>query len=94
MKLVERRDATGTLAEYTEDFDSGPVIVTSDGCPVAALVPIENADLETVTLSTNPRFLELIERSRARARAEGGISSDEMRRRYQSMGPKSSRGKR
>lgn len=43
--------------------------------------PIENADVETVTLSTHPQFLSLIERSRARQNAEGGISSDEMRRR-------------
>lgn len=39
-----------------------------------------NADLETVTLSTSPEFIDLIERSRARLRAEGGISPEEMRR--------------
>jgi len=39
------------------------------------------ADLETVTLSTNPQFLALIERSRVRQKSEGGISSTEMRRR-------------
>jgi hypothetical protein len=44
-------------------------------------VPIENADIETVTLSTHPQFLSLIERSRACQNTEGGISSDEMRRR-------------
>ncbi len=49
--------------------------------PVAALVPVGNADLETVTLSTSPSFLAVIERSRARQNAEGGISSEEMRRR-------------
>jgi hypothetical protein len=37
--------------------------------------------METVALSTNPEFLALIERSRARA--EGGISSEEMRRRFE-----------
>jgi hypothetical protein len=46
-------------------------------------VSIENADMETVALSTNREFLDLIERSRARARAEGGISSQEMRRRFE-----------
>lgn len=52
-----------------------------DNATVAALVPIENTDLETATLSTHPRFLALIERSRSRQKAEGGISSAEMRRR-------------
>jgi antitoxin (DNA-binding transcriptional repressor) of toxin-antitoxin stability system len=82
MKIVERADATQSLADYAADIDKGAVIVTDQGQPVAALVPIENADLETVSLSTNRQFLELIERSRARARAEGGISSEEMRRRF------------
>ena len=41
----------------------------------------ENADLETVSLSTNPAFLALIERSRARHQAEGGLSSTEVRQR-------------
>ena len=81
MKVVEKADATATLAEYAEEIQSGPVIVTSQGRPVAALVPIENADLETVALSTNRQFIELIQRSRAHVRAEGGISSEEMRRR-------------
>jgi prevent-host-death family protein len=82
MKVVEKADATATLAEYTDQVGSGPVIVTNQGLPVAALVPLENADLETVALSTNPQFIALIERSRARVRAEGGISSEEMRRRF------------
>ena len=59
----------------------GRVTLTNKGQPVAALVPIDNADLETAALSTNPQFLALIERSRARVRKEGGISSEEMRRR-------------
>ena len=83
MKVIEKANATATLAEYTAEIASGAVIVTSEGRPVAALVPIENADLETVSLSTNREFLELIERSRTRTRAEGGISNEEMRRRFE-----------
>ncbi len=44
---------------------------------------IENADLETLFLNTNRQFLDLIERSRAQARVEGGSSSEEMRRRFE-----------
>ncbi|MCI0333752.1 MAG: type II toxin-antitoxin system Phd/YefM family antitoxin [Planctomycetes bacterium] len=82
MKVVETTKATATLAEYAAEIESGPVIVTSKGKPVAALVPIENADLESVSLGTNREFLDLIERSRARSKVEGGIPSDEMRRRF------------
>ena len=83
MKVIERTDATASLAEYAAEIGNDPLVVTSHGQPVAALVPIENADMETVALSTNREFLDLIERSRARARAEGGISSEEMRRRFE-----------
>lgn len=78
--MLEMAKATAPLAEYARDVNKEPVILTADGKPVAALVSIENADLETVTLSTHPQFIALIERSRARQKAEGGISSAEMRR--------------
>lgn len=83
MKTIEMAKATAPLAEYARDVDKEPIILTRKGKPIAALVTIENADLETVTLSTNPKFLALIERSRTRQKTEGGISSKEMRRRLQ-----------
>jgi prevent-host-death family protein len=81
MKVIEQAQATRTLADYAAEIEEAPVIVTSQGQPVAALVPIDNDDLETVTPSTNRQFFELIERSRAQTSADGGISSNEMRRR-------------
>lgn len=81
MKTLEMKHATASLAEYARDVKKEPVILTVAGKPVAALVAIENADAETVCLSTNPRFLALIERSRKRHSAEGGIAAPEMRRR-------------
>ncbi|MGK7903332.1 MAG: type II toxin-antitoxin system Phd/YefM family antitoxin [Hormoscilla sp.] len=81
MKIVEIAEAKGTLGEYTSNLMQEPVIITRQGEPIAALVNLENVDLETISLSSNPKFIDLIERSRARRRAEGGISSEEMRRR-------------
>ena len=81
MKRLEMTKATAPLAKYAKSVKKETVILTANGKPVAALVPIENADLETATLSTNPKFIALIERSRARQKAEGGISSAEMRKR-------------
>jgi len=73
--------ATAPLAQYAQDVSKEPVILTVDGRPVAALVAIENADWETVSLSTDPRFLAIIERSRTRQTAEGGVPTEVMRRR-------------
>ncbi|MCX5886122.1 MAG: hypothetical protein NT096_09475 [Proteobacteria bacterium] len=81
MKTVEVKKATLPLANYTKYLKKEPVIVTVGGKPVAALVGINNADIETVSLSNNTQFLDLIERSRVRQQSKGGISTEEMRRR-------------
>ena len=80
MKILEMAKATSPLSAYARMVDREPLIVTDDGKPVSALVSIAKADLESLTLSMHPRFLALIDRSRARHNSEGGISSDEMRR--------------
>ena len=84
MKIIERTDATDSLAKYAEQTADFPIIVTDHGQPIAALLSVPNADMETVSLSTNPQFISLISRSRARQEKEGGISSEEMRRRLAS----------
>lgn len=81
MKTVEITDARKGLGEYAAHIAEDAVVVTDHGRPVAALVSVENADMETVSLSTNPRFIQLIERSRASHVAQGGISSADMRHR-------------
>lgn len=81
MKTIEMNKATGSLADYARDIDKEPVILTVHNKPVAALVSLGNADWESLSLSTNSKFIALIERSRSRQRAEGGISPEEMRRR-------------
>jgi len=51
------------------------------GKPVAAVIPIRNTDGETVSLSTNRKFLAIVEHSRYRLKKEGGISAKELRHR-------------
>ena len=81
MKTIEVTNATLPLSDYAKEVAKEPVIVTVKGKPIAALVSISNADIETVALSNNPQFLNLIERSRSRQKTEGGISTEEMRQR-------------
>jgi antitoxin (DNA-binding transcriptional repressor) of toxin-antitoxin stability system len=81
VKTLEVAQATAPPAEYARAVRNDPPILTIGGRPVAVLVPIENADLETVTISTHPQFLALIERSQGRQQAEGHISNAEIRRR-------------
>ena len=92
MKTLELADATAPLAEYARNVGEEPLILTRAGKPVAALMPIANADCETPSLGTNADFLNLIERSRARQAVEGGISSEGIRRRLNTA-PTPARGK-
>ena len=81
MTRVELKKASGSLREYVQKARKTPIIVVKGGKPFAAVVPMRNADEETVSLSTNRKFLAIIERSRSRIKKEGGISAKEIRRR-------------
>jgi antitoxin (DNA-binding transcriptional repressor) of toxin-antitoxin stability system len=83
MKVIEQQDATRSLAEYAAEIKLGAIVVTDHGHPVAALVPLEEADMETVKLSSAPQFIRLIEQARLAARIEGGISAAEIRQRIE-----------
>jgi len=83
MKTIDVTKANMPLSDYAKKIKKEPVIITKEGKPLAAMVNIQNADIETVSLSNNPKFIALIERSRSRQKYEGGISSEEMRRRLQ-----------
>jgi prevent-host-death family protein len=82
VKTIAIEQATGTLSELMLTIDTDSVIVTRDGNPVAALVPFDDLDHEAASLSRNPQFISIIERSRERFLREGGISSDALRREF------------
>ena len=81
MKTLEMAEATAPIAQYAKRAAKEPLVFTRNGKPVVALVSVEDDDWEDTSLSMNPKFIAIIERSRARQRAEGGISPAEMRRR-------------
>lgn len=81
MRTLDLTEATQSLAQYAQETHSGPIVITQDGRPIAVVIALDNTDMETITLSENPQFLALIERSRERQQREGGVSTSEMRRR-------------
>jgi len=81
MTKVDFKKASGPLSEYATRARRDPVVVFKRGKPFAAVIPIRNADEETLALSTNRKFLKIIDRSRSRLKKEGGISASELRRR-------------
>jgi prevent-host-death family protein len=81
MKTIDIKKATGQLKDYAKAAEDEVVVVTRKGKPVAAVVALDDADYESLSLSTNSRFVEIIARSRSRMEKEGGIPTDEIRRR-------------
>jgi len=81
VRSVEVAEATGPLAEYAKALHEDTLVITEHGKPLAALVPVGDADAETVSLSMNHEFIAIIEKSRASLRESGGISAEEVRRR-------------
>jgi antitoxin (DNA-binding transcriptional repressor) of toxin-antitoxin stability system len=82
MKTVDLSKASASLSEYVRGLSKGTIIVTSRKKLVAALIPLKGADREAIALSTDPKFLKLIEKSRRQAREGRTISLAEMKRKY------------
>lgn len=81
MKSVEITEAT--LTDYGRRPRNDMWVLTRRGRPVAALVPIHSGvDLESFGLSHNPRFIEIVNRSWASYKKNGGVSLEEMRQRH------------
>ena len=63
-----------TLSEYATKARKARVVVYKRGKPFA-VIPLRNADDETLALSTNRKFFKIIDRSKARVKREGAISA-------------------
>jgi hypothetical protein len=80
MKTVEISGEAQSLADFAHSLGAEPVVVTDQGAALAYVVRIEPDDAETLSLSRNPQFLEMIQQSLDSYAREGGIPSAEARR--------------
>ena len=86
MRTIDLAQATKPLASYAEELKNkaidSTIVVTVDGKPVLAVVPVTGLDTDSLSLSTNPTFLDLLDRSREERQQRGGMSSDEVREHF------------
>ncbi len=80
MKTIDLKDATEPLAEYVKRMEGEEITIVHKGVPLAVLRPAGNDDYESVQMSTNPQFIELLERSRKSIREGRGFSTEEMKK--------------
>ncbi len=80
MKAIELSQVSA-LTPYVKPGRGGPLLLTDHGQVVATIVPANERDAESMLLSINPKFNAILARSRQRLETEGGLSSDEVRKR-------------
>ncbi len=80
MKKIEIAEATKPLSQYARELQEEPLVLTEGGRAIAALLPIDDADVESMALSLNPKFQALIEHAREEYRSGASLSADEVRR--------------
>ena len=79
MKVVDMDKAKGSLSDYARRNRRDAVVIIRHGKPVSALLPLQKgADLERLSLSMNPKFLRIIERSRKSLRRKGGLTLEQL----------------
>jgi hypothetical protein len=79
MKTIELSEVPA-LTPHLE-VGAEPLFLTKNGHTVGAVVPANDEDVESMLLSSNPRFQEILHRSQERLESEGGLSSADVRRR-------------
>jgi antitoxin (DNA-binding transcriptional repressor) of toxin-antitoxin stability system len=73
IKIQNIRGIRTRFSRYISELPkSGSVLITKNGRPCAALVPVtEDTDLEVLALSQNKRFWKLIDTAIDRAKKDG-----------------------
>ena len=81
MKSVELDNATAALKDYAEQLTQDPLVLTRDGKAIAALVRIQDSDLESFLVSESPVFKRIVRRSRASYKRGGGLTREQLEER-------------
>ena len=81
MRRIAIESCDLSIQELAQIAETEPVILTRQGKPVLGIAGVDEAEVETWSLGSNPDFLATMERFRDRGRREGGVPLAEVRRR-------------
>ena len=77
MKMASVAAVRAQLNAYLKESEEGPIIVTRNGKPIAALVAVADDDeLERLVLAHSPKFRAILEKSRRSIENTGSIPHD------------------
>jgi prevent-host-death family protein len=78
LKIASVAEIKARFSAYLKESEQGPVIVTRNGRPVAALLAVKDEEeLERLVLAHSPRLQALLEVSRQQIRDRQGIGHEE-----------------
>jgi prevent-host-death family protein len=78
VKIASVAEVKAQLSAYLKESEQGPVIVTRNGKPVAALLAVRNdEELERLVLGHSPRLRAILEASRQQIRRGEGVSHED-----------------
>jgi prevent-host-death family protein len=97
MKIASVAEVKAQFSAYLKESEEGPVIVTRNGRPVAALLAVrDDEELERLVLAHSPRLRALLEAARQQIREGEGVSHEDFWREMeeQKEEPRKARGSR
>ncbi|HVA48931.1 MAG TPA: type II toxin-antitoxin system Phd/YefM family antitoxin [Pirellulales bacterium] len=78
MKIASVTEVGSQFNAFVEASETGPIVVTRDGRPVAVLVAIDDEDeIERLLMAYSPRLQAILDKSRKSIREGRGIPHDE-----------------
>lgn len=80
MKIENIREVKTRFSRYINELPrSGSVLITKNGRPCAALIPVnDDTDLEALALSQNKRFWNLIDSAIERGKKQGYVDLEDL----------------
>ncbi len=85
MKTIELSNASKPLSEYTDELQEELIVLLLHNTPIAAIVSLKDDDLESLALSANPYFYDIIATSRQEFAEGKTLSLDEMKHEVANM---------
>jgi prevent-host-death family protein len=78
MRIASVADVKAKLSGYIKESESGPIIVTKNGRPVAVLLGVQDEDeIERMVLAYSPKFKRIMHVAEKQLREGKGIGHQE-----------------
>jgi len=87
MKAMKLPKELQSFLEVAETAEEETLVFTKKKRPVAALVSLRKVDRESLSLSTNPQFLKIIDTARKEVRAGKTTSLEELEKKFGTTAP-------